>query len=78
MKKKRQKKPKGPDLFEQLVGLTGIPSQTIRRELKAILEKKKIDLDNLTLEQLRMVVASYLREIMGNLLDRTHPRRDTH
>ena len=74
-KKRVSKKAAGQDLFNQMVKLTGIPGEAIRRELTAILEKKNVDLNSLTLEQLRMVVASYLREIMGNLLDRAQAKR---
>ena len=59
-------------LLQQLIQLTGIPAKTIRKELKGILDRHHIDLDNLTVEQLRIVVASYLRQIMGGLLDRRH------
>ena len=55
--------------------MTGIPAKNIRAELKLILDRKNIDVKNLTLDQLRMVVASYLREIMGSLLDRGHAKR---
>ncbi len=56
---------KGKDLFDQVVRLTGIPAKTIHKELQAILAKKNLDLNTLTLDQLRLVVASYLREIMS-------------
>lgn len=74
-KKKPAKRTKGTELFEQVVAMTGLPGKSIQRELKAILERKNIDVHNLTLEQLREVVASYLREIMGGLLDKYSPRR---
>lgn len=64
---------KGHDLLNQVIHLSGIPAESIRRELSVILEKKNLALDNLTLEQLRTVAASYLREIMGSLLDRGTP-----
>lgn len=73
--KKQAAKKNGEDLFNQVITLTGIPAQTIKRELKSILDRKNIDVNNLTLDQLRGVVASYLREIMGGLLDRYHQRR---
>ncbi len=74
MKKKPTKK-KNDDLFNQVVKLTGLPGKTIRRELKSILDKKNIDANQLTIDQLRAVVASYLREIMSNLLERASSRR---
>ena len=67
--RKKSKSHTGEDLFNHLVRLTGIPAKTIKDELKAILERKNIDINKLTLDQLRAVVASYLREIMGGLLD---------
>ena len=75
-KKKPRQKKKSDDLFNQVIKLTGIPSSTIKRELKTILERKNIDVNDLTLEQLRCVVASYLREIMGNLLDRYSAKKN--
>lgn len=74
-KKKPAKRAKGTELFEQVVAMTGLPGKSIQRELKSILERKNIDVRHLTLEQLRDVVASYLREIMGGLLDKVSPRR---
>jgi hypothetical protein len=88
MEKKRKRTPKslpkdvnpdgenrGEALFNQLVKLTGIPSQSIKKELKAILEKKNIDIHHLTIDQLRMVAASYVREIMGGIVKRYHLKR---
>jgi len=76
LKKKRQKKKvEGNDLFNQVIALSGIPARTIRRELKGILDRKQIDVRNLTIQDLRAVAASYLREIMGSLLDRCSVRK---
>ena len=57
-----------------MIRLTGIPSKSIQRELKTILDRKNIDVKDLTLDQLRSAVASYVREIMGGLLDRRSHR----
>jgi hypothetical protein len=75
--RKKSKEHKGDDLFDQVVRLTGIPAKTIKDELKVILERKNIDISKLTLDQLRTVVASYLREIMGSLLDGTPGKKRT-
>lgn len=72
---KRSKPKKGGDLFNHVVRLSGIPGKTIQRELKGILDRQNIDIDNLTVDQLRRVVASYLREIMGTVLDRCTPKK---
>jgi hypothetical protein len=71
-KRRRKKKQIRNDLFTQLIRMTGIPGCTIRKELKGIIERKGINPNELTLDQLRQVVASYLREIMGSILDRHH------
>ena len=75
-KKKKPAKKAAPkkDLFSQVVKLSGIPAASIQKELKDILDKKNIDLNHLTLDQLRQVAASYLREIMCSVLDR-RPRQ---
>jgi len=76
-KKKSNRSKRAPKkrLFEQVIQLTGIPSNTIRKELLTIIAKKNIRPDEITLDQLRAVAASYLREIMGGLLESTHFRR---
>lgn len=70
---KRAKKKK--KLLEQVISLTGVKSQAIRKELLTIMAKKNIKADEITLDQLRAVAATYLREIMGGLLESTHFRR---
>jgi hypothetical protein len=69
--KKSSKKPVSPteDLMSQVIRMTGIPARTIRKELNAILKRKGLDPKKLTLDQLRAVVASYLREIMASMLE---------
>jgi hypothetical protein len=69
--KKRSKKQvsANEDLMSQVIRMTGIPARTIRKELNAILKRKGLDPKELTLDQLRAVVASYLREIMSGILE---------
>ena len=74
-KKASPRKPSKKRLLDQVIQLTGIPSQTIRKELQMIMAKKNIKTDDITLDQLRSVAATYLREIMGGLLESTHLRR---
>jgi len=71
--KKKSRPKKGQALIDQVINLSGIPADSIRRELNAILDKKNLAMENLTLDQLRSVAATYLREIMGSLLDKTTP-----
>jgi len=74
-KKKRQSPKRGRALLKQVVALTGLQSGALHNELETLLAKKNIDSKRLTLDQLRAVVASYLREIMGGILERTAPRK---
>lgn len=79
LKKKQKKKTKSRKkkrLLDQVIQLTGIPSQTIRRELQSIISKKNLKPEDINLEQLRNVAATYLREIMGGLLENAHFRRN--
>jgi hypothetical protein len=74
--KKKATLPNGDDLLNQVIKLTGIPAALIKRELRTILDRKNMDPKDLTLDELRSVVASYMREIMGSLLDRaTHSKK---
>ena len=41
----------------------------MRKELQNMLERRNIDVKNLTLDQLRVAAASYLREIMEGLME---------
>jgi len=50
----------GNKLFHQIVALTGLPPEEIGRELKAILKKRGLDPDFVTLDQLREVLAAHL------------------
>ncbi len=85
-KKSTPKKPKkktptrGKDLFNYVVQLTGLPKEKIMDELKTILNKKNIEISQLTVDQLRVVVASYLREIMTGIMDHIphKPRGNEH
>lgn len=70
--KKRKKSPpiKGDALLNYVVRMTGLPSKDLKLELKEILEKKNINLNQLNIRQLRCVAASYVREIMINLVEK--------
>ena len=62
----------GNKLFRQLIELTGLPAEEIGRELRRLVGERGIDPDFVTLEQLREVLASYLRQTLkgadlGNL-----------
>lgn len=51
-------------LLEELAKATGLPENLVHRELNALLAKSGRDSSNITLEQLREVIAEYLREVI--------------
>jgi hypothetical protein len=59
------------DLFTEVVRATGIPAESIEKELRALLERRGVNVERLTLAQLRAAVAQYLREVMAEILERT-------
>ena len=66
------------DLFSQVVSATGMPAESIEKELRSLLERRGVNVERLTLAQLRAAVAQYLREVMAEILERTHrPPRAT-
>jgi len=68
--KKKRSSSKRAKLLEHVIQLTGLPSQVLPREIQSILDKKNIRPEEMNLEQLRLVATSYLRDIMGSLLDK--------
>jgi len=70
-KSTKTKRPeRGKELFNYVVQLTGLPKDKIKEELKTLLHKKNIEVSQLTVDQLRTVAASYLREIMAGIIER--------
>ncbi|MBX9768076.1 MAG: hypothetical protein K2X47_12455 [Bdellovibrionales bacterium] len=51
-------------LLEELAKATGLPENLVHRELNALLAKSGTDSSNLTLDQLREIIAEYLREVI--------------
>ncbi len=69
---RRRRNTSAGDLFSQVVTATGIPAESIEKELRSLLERRGVNVERLTLAQLRAAVAQYLREVMAELLERTH------
>ncbi len=69
MKKTRKKSPKkGKALLNQVIKSAGLGSTVFKEELISMWEKKNIDVSQITVDELRCAAASYVREIMGNIL----------
>ncbi|MBK8202354.1 MAG: hypothetical protein IPK68_08615 [Bdellovibrionales bacterium] len=55
---------KGSELLEAIAEATGLPNNLILSELKKIVQKEHYPLDQLTLDDLREVLADYLQDIL--------------
>lgn len=54
----------GPKLFEVLIEATGLPKDSIQRELTSVLADRGLNPDEITLDDLREVLANYLQEAL--------------
>lgn len=54
---------KGKDLIEAVTNSADVPSDLITQELKSLLDQKSLSEANLTLDQLREVLAEYLQDV---------------
>ena len=53
-----------PKLFEVLIEATGLPKDSVQKELTALLAKRGVHPDDATLDDLREVLANYLQEAL--------------
>jgi len=53
----------GNQLFNEVVEYTGLPKESISKELKRLLRLRGFDANKLTLEDLRFFLTAYLEEI---------------
>ncbi|MBK9040900.1 MAG: hypothetical protein IPL83_17395 [Bdellovibrionales bacterium] len=55
---------KGSELLEAIAEATGLPNNLILSELNKLVQKEHYPLDQLTLDELREVLADYLQDIL--------------
>ncbi len=60
---------RGRDLIEQVTNATGLPQELVQKELIRNIKKEGLDPDNLSLDELRVVLAEYLQEVFVNAKD---------
>gem|GEM_PF-3700108 len=53
----------GNKLFAEVTELTGLPEELIGKDFKALLERKGVAPESLTMQSLREVLADYLTQI---------------
>ena len=51
-------------LLQEVTEATGLPEELIQNELKQIIEGQGFSSENLTLEQLRVALADYMRQVI--------------
>ncbi len=59
----------GNQLFNEVVEYTGLPRQSIAKELRKLLRVRGLDATKLTLEELRACLASFLEELAQEQAD---------
>lgn len=59
----------GETLAKTVIAATGLPQDTVEKEFNALLEKHGKTPENLTLEELREVMAEYLQMVFLELHD---------
>lgn len=59
----------GNKLFTQVTGLTGLPEDLIGDELRALLDKRGIAPENMTMDCLRAVLCDYLEHLAEEFAD---------
>jgi len=60
----------GNELFKTVTGATGLPEELITKELSEILIGKGLAKEEVTIEELRVVLADYLREVILHAKDK--------
>ncbi|MEZ4871420.1 MAG: hypothetical protein R2827_04065 [Bdellovibrionales bacterium] len=51
-------------LLDQVIDLTGLPSHFVRPRLEAMLQKKGIEPEAVTLDDLRVVLVDFLQDVI--------------
>ena len=54
----------GPKIFEILIEATGLPKDSIQKELTSVLATSGLNPDEVTLDDLREVLANYLQDAL--------------
>ena len=57
------------NLLQEVSRITGIPLSQLETELEEIIENKGLNKKTIDLEELRVIVAAYVRKIIKSFLD---------
>jgi len=65
---------KGKKLIDSITAATGLPQKLIDKELKLLIEKSGFDINNINMEELRVVISQYLQEVLLNAKTELTPK----
>ena len=51
--------------LSELLQATGLPQDMVRKELQTLFEKEGLNENNITLDQLRYILASYAQDVLA-------------
>ncbi len=54
----------GYDLLKKLIAATGLPPNGPQQEIEALIEASGLDVSQISLDQLRTILASYLQDVL--------------
>lgn len=57
------------EIFKKLTESTGLPSDLVCAELEALLDKKGLNSTDVTMDELRLVLSEYLRNVISQAKD---------
>lgn len=63
----------GDDLFRQVTEATGLPKDLISDELSQLLEVAGVERNEMTLDDLRMVLADYVQDVLLKIREEQQP-----
>jgi hypothetical protein len=55
------------ELIETLIQSTGLPEDIIRQEVLKIFQQSGVDLNNVSLDDIRKVMSSYMQDVLTGL-----------
>ena len=64
---KEDKEMVGQNLVDQVISMAGVPKEQVKTELNDIIDEMGFHRDEITLNQVRLVLVTYLEQVNSNL-----------
>lgn len=65
---------KGQELIKNIIAATGLPIQSVSKELERLIERSQIDPSTMTIDELRPILADYLHEVLQEMFRLSPPQ----